>query len=50
MKAKKLGRPPVKDKKIAYTFTTLASIKKEKLKKVSKNDIDIELRKTLNNI
>lgn len=49
MKAKtiKKGRPPVKDKKVPYTFTVIESTKKAALKKESKEFIDDGLRNIL---
>lgn len=51
MKAKKakIGRPIVKDKKIIYSFTIVASAKKSALKNIQKEELDKLLRKTVHN-
>jgi len=49
MKAKKqkVGRPKTKDKKVAYAFTVLESVKETALRKGVKKDIDDDFRDKL---
>ena len=49
MKAKKqkVGRPKKKDKKVAYAFTVLESVRQAALKMEAKEDLDKEFRDRL---
>ena len=49
-KKTKLGRPPIKDKKVGYTFTIEESKKKAVLKISSKKDLDDSFRNKINQI